>query len=393
MSCPARSARTRSSSATTGARPRRTASLLSTGSATGSTQTPSAPTTPQAADAVGDRQGGPRAPLPRLDPSVRRRQRPYRARARAADPAVRRLRDADDTAAEQPLQRDARGVLPPARDRERDEEPLDFLHYAVEGFVDELRVQLDRIWIMQYADRWEQFVYQSFGEIHSDSERRRLRLVKDLSRTSIEPDDDDRLPKLTPVRREVIRHLSPQLAELYASKTERTLTRDLNDLLARELIVRTARATCPPRTACWRSCRRHAVASERYAAAGASCAAATSCGRTCGTTSSASRTPSAAKPAPTANALWKPSVSATGRARRRRRSSTVATDDSTASPSAPPTCCAVLSRPDASPASSCVDARDRRDRQRHERQAEPDRDDHRRHQHVADVRAVGARSA
>src|SRR6185312_13275240 len=116
--------------------------------------------------------------------------------------------------------------------------PLAFIHYAVEGFVDELRAQLDRIWSMQYADRWEQFVYETFGEIRAASERRRLRLVKDISRASIVPAAGVGLPGLTPVPRGELRHLSPQLAELYAGRTERTLTRDLDDLVGRDLIRR-----------------------------------------------------------------------------------------------------------------------------------------------------------
>lgn len=116
--------------------------------------------------------------------------------------------------------------------------PLAFVHYAVEGFRDELRAQLDRIWNMQYVDRWEQFVYETFGEIRTDSERRRLRLVKDISRASIVPADGVGFPEPVPIRRSELRHLSPQLAELYAAKTERTLTRDLDELVSRGLIVR-----------------------------------------------------------------------------------------------------------------------------------------------------------
>jgi Fic family protein len=117
--------------------------------------------------------------------------------------------------------------------------PLDFLHYAVEGFVDELRAQLDRIWSMQFVDRWEQFLYETFGEVRTASERRRLRLVKDLSRRSIVHADGIGLPTTDPVPRGELRHLSPQLAELYAGTTDRTLTRDLDELIQRGLIVRT----------------------------------------------------------------------------------------------------------------------------------------------------------
>lgn len=127
----------------------------------------------------------------------------------------------------------------------RTRSPLAFLHYAAEGFVDELRAQLDRIWSMQYADRWEQFVYETFGEIRSASGQRRLRLVKDLSRASIVPADGVGLPALVPVPRAELRHLSPQLAELYAGKTERTLTRDLDELVGRELIFREAAGYVP----------------------------------------------------------------------------------------------------------------------------------------------------
>lgn len=108
--------------------------------------------------------------------------------------------------------------------------PNGFLLYAVEGFVEELRAQLDRIWTMQYVDRWEQYVYQRFGEARTDSQRRQLRLVKDLSKASIQTAARRPLPRLKPIPRRELRRLSPALAEAYAGKTERTLTRDLNAL-------------------------------------------------------------------------------------------------------------------------------------------------------------------
>jgi Fic family protein len=120
------------------------------------------------------------------------------------------------------------------------ESPLQFLHYAIEGFVDELRAQVDVIWSMQYVDRWEQFVYERFGEVRTDSERRRLRLVLDLSRKSIVPPLGIGLPEVQPVPRGELRHLSPKVAELYAGMTERTLTRDLDELVERGLIHRTS---------------------------------------------------------------------------------------------------------------------------------------------------------
>jgi Fic family protein len=130
-------------------------------------------------------------------------------------------------------------------DRTTNEGPRGFLLYATQGFVDELRAQLDRIWSMQYFDRWEQYVHQQFGEASTDTQRRRLRLIKDLSRRSITTVPQHPLPHLEPVPRAELRHLSPALAEAYAQKTERTLSRDLNALASMELIVRTPQGVFP----------------------------------------------------------------------------------------------------------------------------------------------------
>jgi len=118
-------------------------------------------------------------------------------------------------------------------DRTSREGPNGFLLYAVQGLVEELRDQLDRIWSMQYVDRWEQYIHQQFGETRTDSQRRQLRLIKDLSRASIETLPNHQLyplPWIEPVPRSKLRMLSPELAEAYAHKTERTLSRDLNAL-------------------------------------------------------------------------------------------------------------------------------------------------------------------
>lgn len=123
--------------------------------------------------------------------------------------------------------------------------PNGFLLYAVQGFVDELRSQLDRIWAMQYVDRWEQYVYQRFGEAKTDARRRQLRLIKDLSRASIEATPNHPVPTLRAKTRGEIRRLSPELAEAYAGKTERSLTRDLNALERMELIRRTPEGWIP----------------------------------------------------------------------------------------------------------------------------------------------------
>ena len=115
-------------------------------------------------------------------------------------------------------------------------DPIPFIQYAIEGFVDQLRMQLDRVWGMQYLDRWEQFIYESFGEVTTESSRRRRRLVKDLSKVSLDLTNAGVAP--TTVPREQIRRLSPELAEMFATKTDRTLSRDINALLDMGLITR-----------------------------------------------------------------------------------------------------------------------------------------------------------
>lgn len=99
-----------------------------------------------------------------------------------------------------------------------------FLRYAIQGFVDGIRSQLERVWTQQYADRWEQFIYETFGgSVTSGAERRRLDLVLELSK------------QIDPVPRRKIPRLSPELAIAYAG-TQRMLSRDLNALEAIGLI-------------------------------------------------------------------------------------------------------------------------------------------------------------
>lgn len=93
-----------------------------------------------------------------------------------------------------------------------------FLRYAAQGFVDGIRLQVERVWAQQYADRWEQYVYETFGgRITTEAERRRLQLVLALS------------DEQASVARRDIPRLSPELAVAY-SGTQRMLSRDLNTL-------------------------------------------------------------------------------------------------------------------------------------------------------------------
>lgn len=116
-------------------------------------------------------------------------------------------------------------------------DPIPFVTYALRGFVDGLAEQLDLIFAWQREDRWEQYVYQQFGELRTEADRRRLRLVLEVSRTSRETGE--------PVARDEMRWLTPKLAKAYNNKTDKTLTRDLNEIRKLELLIRERRGYRP----------------------------------------------------------------------------------------------------------------------------------------------------
>jgi Fic family protein len=110
---------------------------------------------------------------------------------------------------------------------------LPFVRYSLQGFVDGLREQLAVIRAQQFADRWEQYVYQQFGRTNSKARLRRRQLVLEMSRF------DEPLPKAQ------LRRLSPGLVELYHGKTDKTLTRDVNAVVEMGLIKRRAGGYLP----------------------------------------------------------------------------------------------------------------------------------------------------
>jgi Fic family protein len=103
---------------------------------------------------------------------------------------------------------------------------LPFIGYALQGFVDGLHEQLATIRSQQFADRWEQFVYERFGRTTTPARMRQRQLVLDMSKWD------------QPLARGELRALTPTLVEMYYGKTEKTLTRDINALRKMELIRR-----------------------------------------------------------------------------------------------------------------------------------------------------------
>ena len=107
----------------------------------------------------------------------------------------------------------------------------EFIAYAAQGLVDQLREQLQVIRDLQWDTAWRNYVYERFGR-GSPTQLRRRRLVLELSKVTegegwVQTSD--------------IPHLSARLAHEYANKTLKTLSRDLNAIAKMKLIQRTGR--------------------------------------------------------------------------------------------------------------------------------------------------------
>lgn len=95
---------------------------------------------------------------------------------------------------------------------------LPFIKYALQGFVDGLKEQLELIQAQQLHVHWINFIHEKFHNKTGATADRRRRLAIDLS-SETEP---------VPISR--VRHVSPRIAESYADKTDKTVRRDINAL-------------------------------------------------------------------------------------------------------------------------------------------------------------------
>lgn len=103
----------------------------------------------------------------------------------------------------------------------------DFITYAVNGFVDQLRDQLRFVRKQQWDIAWVNYIYESFGSEKTLAEKRQIHLLLGLSAQE------------DPVPFSKLRYMTPPLAELYAGKTPKTITRDMNGLAKRGLVAKT----------------------------------------------------------------------------------------------------------------------------------------------------------
>ncbi len=104
---------------------------------------------------------------------------------------------------------------------------IPFVLYALRGLVDGLRSELGLIREQQWDVAWRSHIHELFMGQNGGSAERRKHLVLDLSMKS------------EPVQRSSLRDMSPRIASAYATKTDMTLTRDLNELLRMGLIRKT----------------------------------------------------------------------------------------------------------------------------------------------------------
>ena len=107
-------------------------------------------------------------------------------------------------------------------------DPVEFVCYALQGLVDGLREQCAYVGRVQLGIAWQHLVYETFhAEPPTAANARRRTLVLALG------------AEVRPVPKSEIPDLTPALARSYATRTEKTLTRDLNWLRDRELVLRT----------------------------------------------------------------------------------------------------------------------------------------------------------
>ena len=104
-----------------------------------------------------------------------------------------------------------------------------FIGYAVRGFVDGLREQLEKIWTQQWDVVWRNFVHERFQSRNSPTDTRQRHLALDLG----DGGDWVEVGKVI--------ELTPRLAKAYAGKTSKTVQRDLNALVEMGLIARDGR--------------------------------------------------------------------------------------------------------------------------------------------------------
>jgi Fic family protein len=101
---------------------------------------------------------------------------------------------------------------------------IPFLHYALRGFVDQLREQIGVIKAQQLELFWKNHLHQTLGD--SETGRRRRYLVTDLAH----------MPQ--PVSKSKLQDVSVRVLRHYLGKSDKTLQRDLEELERLRLVIK-----------------------------------------------------------------------------------------------------------------------------------------------------------
>ncbi len=113
------------------------------------------------------------------------------------------------------------------RTSRRDGYPIEgFIQYALQGFVDELREQIDMIRQQQLDVTWQKYVHDLYRDEETVAPTRQRHLILDFPPGNVVP-------------RAKIAEVSPRMAREYAHAGEKTLTRDINQLMRRGLLLKT----------------------------------------------------------------------------------------------------------------------------------------------------------
>jgi Fic family protein len=103
--------------------------------------------------------------------------------------------------------------------------PVPFLKYAIQGFVDGIRAQLMQVRELQWTTVWQQFIYETFDDETGPAASRRRELVLEMAK------------RVGVLKRSELATLTPDHALAYAGRPK-LLSRDLNALAVMGLITR-----------------------------------------------------------------------------------------------------------------------------------------------------------
>jgi Fic family protein len=116
--------------------------------------------------------------------------------------------------------------------------PFVFIDYALQGFVDQLDEQINRIRKTQHEVFWRNYIHTAFQkEKDSPTTTRRRRLMLDISKKVLSKNEWVPVSEITMV--------SPRVAKDYGSLTQRALNRDLNVLIKLGLLLKQKGAVGP----------------------------------------------------------------------------------------------------------------------------------------------------